>query len=805
MATKPPTQNYFDYVVDYIREIKPFHTKLVDTSIIFDIGETASVKVSEEHDTTIDFFFDQRNTTKMGFEGGQLDTIGLDLMNGGSIGDVSLNPYGYDFRRRFDQNKFDLLPHITISGEDLMLRGIDDNPLDFCQLDDPILLEGLDDFGFDGYSLDIGKNKIYALDMDGLDYTSFDDVYYDDISYNEGLVEYGYKNRSYGFDYAGESRDDHNEDTSPTTIRANITEKLVIDKSRITPVGFDFVNFDHIALDKLPSEIKIQHNRPFDPYSPFDLGNFDQTISYETTDPGTKTFNVFDVCDPLYSLSSKELSQLPAVEVNKLTANQITGLTLSQTTALLINVNITSQNFVSLIPKIEKKIINDMTKNQCELISADRLNSLLATLNNNDVVRLLNKLSATRLSNISESILTPLNTNQLQISDAGVFESVLARATTTSQKISLLLKTPTNKFKYLTSDILSNISKTDINAMSNIDVIKIGNIASVLDYPISNFVGLTTKQTNLLKYGTITKPSFTPTINEVYSPIDKEIPIYGTLGNNEPLDFKLLFNDRDITDSVTFEGDRWYAKGITSKSINTYKMQVFMGDNSDTAMAHVIEAPKQGEFLIAPGNVDILDIHLFWSRYENNMNLVEKNISLGYAAYNPTIIVKNGASTFYTSDTQATSNPFKTDGIFFVPTRTDSTKFGGSEYNDMCGLIKTSSHYIMMDNNDSAAGYVNPLIGTDFYDFGECIRVVSVINNTNISRVNISISTPTSSMSSKISDYCDLKLVIYKTANGVKTSDIVDLKSVMGGVIGSNTTIITLQKSGNYWKLTPST
>lgn len=250
-----------DNITAYINSVKPFHTKIVDTVVKFSFTEEISTTVTEINNTTLDLWFDERSFDKQGFEKHGFGVSGIDQYPEQPLP----TPTRYENESIYDR----------ISGGDYPASNVY-----FC---------GLDDVSLDEAKLDLRVNDNVnlheGLDDVTLDYNTFDSVFVDKQAID--LYNRNVESKLRDFHLNSEYFDDHLEDPSPTTIKATITEHVVIDISRQFPLGFDKQLFDTEDFDILPREIPVVTNP----------GSANQTITLVSTNPGTKTFTSDTVND----------------------------------------------------------------------------------------------------------------------------------------------------------------------------------------------------------------------------------------------------------------------------------------------------------------------------------------------------------------------------------------------------------------------------------------------------------------------------------------------------------------------------
>lgn len=250
-----------DSIIAYVNSIKPFHTKIVDTVVKFTFVETINTTVTDINNTTLDLWFDERSFDKQGFEKHGFGIAGIDQFPDQE--DPTLTRYE-------NESIYDRILGGTAPTSNVYFCGLDDVPLDAAKLD---------------LRVNDSTNLHEGLDDVALDYNTYDSVFVDKQAielYNKNV-----DSKLRDFHLNSVYFDDHLEDPSPTTIKATITETVVIDISRQFPLGFDKSLFDTDDFDTLPREVAVVSNP----------GTINQTVTLVTTTPESKTFNVDTVND----------------------------------------------------------------------------------------------------------------------------------------------------------------------------------------------------------------------------------------------------------------------------------------------------------------------------------------------------------------------------------------------------------------------------------------------------------------------------------------------------------------------------
>lgn len=285
-------------VEQYINEIKPYHTKVVDTVITYTFKEVIIGNLIEKTNTTIDLFFDDREYNKHGFEHDGFSVSGLDIRGNYISPGIELDKNGYDMRI-YDKSPFDLVDDSDPSIDYQILRGLDDYGLEETELDERKLFNELDEIGLDLCPLDDGNTVDYGLDDNYFDINTFDDVYENKSQPTEGFVNTGYKSTTYGDLYGYDNNFiDQLDEPSATTIRATFTEKLVIDKARQQLVGFDYIRHDTEKFDTIPANEYISTTVGFnlaDVNAPISTDEFGNSVRLVPVSPGTKEFEIRNV------------------------------------------------------------------------------------------------------------------------------------------------------------------------------------------------------------------------------------------------------------------------------------------------------------------------------------------------------------------------------------------------------------------------------------------------------------------------------------------------------------------------------
>lgn len=251
-----------DNIIAYINTVKPFHTKIVDTVVKFSFTEEVNTSVTETNNTTLDLWFDERSYDKQGFEKHGFGVTGIDQYpDQGPIVPAT---------RYENENIYDRILGGTNPTSLVYFCGLDDVPLDGAKLD---------------LRVNDTENLYEGLDDRPLDTNTFDSVFVDQQAID--LYNKNTESKLRDFHLNSEYFDDHLEDPSPTTIKATITEIVVIDISRQFPLGFDKQLFDTDDFDTLPREIPVVTNP----------GAANQTITLVPTTPESKIFTSNTVND----------------------------------------------------------------------------------------------------------------------------------------------------------------------------------------------------------------------------------------------------------------------------------------------------------------------------------------------------------------------------------------------------------------------------------------------------------------------------------------------------------------------------
>lgn len=219
-----------DDIISYINSVKPFHTKIVDTVVTFQIEEQVNINVVEDVTSTLDLWFDERVYDTHGFEKQGFGKSGIDQFPN----QVSPSPLRFEADAIYDRLRACIEP---------------DSNVYFCGYDDiPFGDAGLDIRISDGRDLHEGFDDVNA----GYDINTFDFVFIDKVA----LERFKNCDISKLRDYHLGSRYliDHIEEPSPTTIKATITETVIIDTSSQIPQGFDYMQYSTDNFDSIPRE-----------------------------------------------------------------------------------------------------------------------------------------------------------------------------------------------------------------------------------------------------------------------------------------------------------------------------------------------------------------------------------------------------------------------------------------------------------------------------------------------------------------------------------------------------------------------
>lgn len=163
-------------LVDFINDIKPYHTKLDEVIVQYTFVENMMVAVSEDHQKVIDFIIDY-NIDESGYDVKRFDHASYD---GELISVTEYYPKGFN-EYGFDNEHFDAIPKLDII--------VNDSPTTIKSSIREHLV------------IDISRSNI-----EGLDYKPFDEDLYDtvDLSSLPEIKSYGHPR------YFGDVEFDHN-------------------------------------------------------------------------------------------------------------------------------------------------------------------------------------------------------------------------------------------------------------------------------------------------------------------------------------------------------------------------------------------------------------------------------------------------------------------------------------------------------------------------------------------------------------------------------------------------------------------
>lgn len=239
-------------LINYIHEVKPYHTKLGDLIFTYVFEENIDIEIQEQFNTTIDFIinyvpnditgFDLERYSYNGYDGDAIDftETRYGIIGGGfGIGyDLAVNP---DFPDANYTGAFDDLdvPEKTtdyldeIFGYHDHVYGIGFDHIGFDMTDD-LCLTCCNSYGY-GVSLD------NSFELKGFDYESQSGntkkVY--------NIVMYGYQTAGYDIaHFDGDPAIKKIIPDTPTSVRTRFKEQLIIDASLQIPKGFHFADFE---------------------------------------------------------------------------------------------------------------------------------------------------------------------------------------------------------------------------------------------------------------------------------------------------------------------------------------------------------------------------------------------------------------------------------------------------------------------------------------------------------------------------------------------------------------------------------
>lgn len=282
--------DHVDELINYVSEVKPFHTKIIDSIITYRFSDDVNIKVTDDFVTTVDFFFDESTRNKHGFEKYGYGITGLDQYPGQpEISQLKRSRYGYD-KSKYDATRYDLTD--TANDDVYSLdQGIDDFPLDFTALDERYDYSGFDEVPFETTALDYDLYFDMGLDEAPFDINSFDFINEEKNIPWDPFIDVHFNVEDEFDDYEG---------SSPTTIKTTITEQIIIDKSRQVPAGFDYVGFSVDKFDTVPNEFVGYSVVGYDVVNTiekYDTHPYESTVRFVSTTPETKILPVDTVND----------------------------------------------------------------------------------------------------------------------------------------------------------------------------------------------------------------------------------------------------------------------------------------------------------------------------------------------------------------------------------------------------------------------------------------------------------------------------------------------------------------------------
>lgn len=284
--------DHVDELISYVKEVKPYHTKIIDTAITYKFTENVNIQIEENHTTTIDFFFDESNRNRHGFGVSGFGMFGLDQYPGQEIPTERFKPskYGYDVKG-YDTTRYGLT---TTCQNDIWYSadyGLDVFPLDHNALDTRYNYSGLDEAPLDLVALDTDVYLNIGLDEAPLDINPLDYINMGTDSMCDPFIDPH---------FLVEDEFDHFEESSPTTIKATITEHIIIDTTRQVPSGFDYVGFDTYDYDTVPNfkvaYTLVGYDAVGNPEK-YESHPYESTIRLVPTAPSTKDSTVQTVND----------------------------------------------------------------------------------------------------------------------------------------------------------------------------------------------------------------------------------------------------------------------------------------------------------------------------------------------------------------------------------------------------------------------------------------------------------------------------------------------------------------------------
>ena len=284
--------DHVDELISYVKEVKPYHTKIIDTAITYKFVENVYINVEENHTTTVDFFFDESSRNRHGFGVSGFGTFGLDQYPGQPIPAerVKFSRYGYDIKG-YDTTRYSLPVYPQNDFEYKVDHGLDEWPLDYNALDTIYNYSGLDLAPLDGVALDTDHYFNIGLDQAPLDINPLDYVNLKTETINDPFIDPH---------FLVEDEFEHFEDSSPTTIKTTITEHIIIDTTRQVPSGFDYVGFDTDKYDTVPNYKVAYTVVGYDAVGTpekYDSHPYESTIRLVPTTPETKDLTVKTVND----------------------------------------------------------------------------------------------------------------------------------------------------------------------------------------------------------------------------------------------------------------------------------------------------------------------------------------------------------------------------------------------------------------------------------------------------------------------------------------------------------------------------